>query len=157
MEHMALIEQVFEDNRKVTPVNDEMHIFCAEDNSLIYMDIVLENFDTTQLLKYVELAEELYKDYHTKVYLYLICPSHIKVLVREFDIKSEADFTIKLASMDMNPYEVILTIIKKKIQNNMVLDESDIEALQLLPMVCPPSEQHRIREEVFKIMNEVVI
>ena len=152
---MTIIRNAFKDNRQVTPIDDTLHLFRAEDGEIIYLDLQLEDFTIEELLKYVEKAENLYKEYDSKVNLCIICPSHIKMLVKEFPIKSDADFSIKVACTDLNPYKMVLDIIKKKVNNNVPLDIDDRKALELLPMVCPPSEQHEIRKEVFKILNTI--
>ena len=155
MEAMKLIEAVFDDNRQIEALDETMHLFKTEDNEIIYMDLIITDFTITSLLEYVEIAENLYKEHNRKVNLYLMCSDDVEVKVNEFPIKSEADFSIKVATGTINPYNMVLTVIKKKLALGELLDEDDLKMLQLLPMVCPASEKHRIRLEVFKIMNEI--
>lgn len=154
-EEMKIIKDAFKDNRKVKPLDNTFHLFQAEDGTIIYMDMQMEDFTTDELLRYVEKAELLYHDYQTKIQVYLICPLNVNVLVKEFAIKSEADFTIKLAKTHQDMHMMILDIIKKKVEDNTPLNSEDMKALELLPMVCPVNEQHTVRKEVFKIMNMI--
>lgn len=155
METLNVIKNVFDDNRKVEPLEPTMHIYRAEDNTIIYLDIQLEDFTVEELIRNVEKAEELYEEYGCQISVYIICPYNVEVKVREFPIKSEADFTIKLANTDLNPYQMVLDVIKDKLAQGITLNSEDMYALELLPMVCPVEEQHRVRNEVFKIFNEL--
>lgn len=155
-EEMSIISDAFRDNRKVKSLDENLHLYEAEDGSIIYLDLQTQDFDTEELLQCVEIAETLYEEHHKKIYVYIICPQPFKILVKEFPIKSDANFTIKLAQCNgLNPYSMVLDVIKKKISQNIPLDSEDMEALEILPMVCPSSEKHIIRKEVFDIMNSI--
>lgn len=153
MEAMAIINEAFQDSRMIEPLDETMHLFRTDDNEIIYLDIVLDDFTTKELLDNVELAEELYKEHQKKINVYLIC--HKEVKVKEFNINSEADFSIRLANFNINPYYMVLEIIKKKIENGETLTDEDIEALTILPLVCSDEDRHNIRKEVFNILNTI--
>jgi hypothetical protein len=156
MEEIKAIKEIFNDDRKVEPLDDTHHLFLCEDNSIIYMDLIVgDEFTISTLIEYVEIAEELYSKYHEPIRIYLMCPSSVNFKVKEFDIKSNADFSISVARLNINPCDMILSVIKKKLETEGKLNEMDIEALSLLPVMCPPRQQHEMREEVFKILNTI--
>ena len=106
-----------------------------------------------ELADKVEEVERLYDEFGKTINLYLICPSNVRVLVKEFEIKSEADFCIRIAQTDLDPCNMVLNTIKTKIANNETLGEDDLQALQLLPVMCEPSQRKMMKREVFRIMN----
>ena len=153
MEAMAIINEAFQDSRMIEPMDETMHLFQTDDGEIIYLDIILDDFTTKELLDNVELAEELYKEHQKKINVYLIC--HKEVKVKEFNINSEADFSIRLANFNINPYYMVLDIIKKKLKNGESLTDEDIEALTILPLVCSDEDRHNIRKDVFNILNTI--
>lgn len=160
-----VIRETFDDKRRLKCAcrADELHldenihqegdIFITEDGEFIDLEFQEKDFDETELLKYVELAEAIYEKHNRKVSIYVICPGNIDVYVREFPIKSHADFTIKLAKIEENSAEVILNMLKRKIMNREILDEDDLKALEMLPEICEKRERHHYMLEVFKIKN----
>ena len=160
-----VIRETFHDTSKIErPVSAEElnfdenithdgDIFMTEDGEFIDLELQKKDFDEDELLRYVELAEDIYEKHHKKVSVYVICPDNIDVYVREFDIKSDADFTIKLAKIEENTAEIILNMIKRKIMNREMLDEDDLNALEMLPAICEKEKKHYYRLEVFKIKN----
>ena len=159
-----IIEETFNDKRKikcVTPeedrkVSENVHeggdIFTTENGELIDLEFQMEDFTVDELVKYVELAEELYEKHQKQVAIYIICPDTVDVLVKECEIKSEADFVIKLARIEENPAEIILKIIKDKLKNG-IFDIDDLEALTMLPLICKKEDRNHYRKECFKIIN----
>ena len=93
-----------------------------------------KNYDEIEKTLYVELAEALYEKNNKKISIYVICPNSINIYVREFEIKSEADFTIKLAAIEENLSQIALDIIKSKLANGGILDLEDIEMLKIIPL-----------------------
>ena len=163
-----IIREKFNDKRKIEcPVSAEelqidkdVHpggdIFKTEDGDFIDLELQESDFDEEELVKYVELAEDIYEKHHKAVSIYIICPDNIDVRVREFTIKSEAEFTIKLAKVEENPAEDILNHIKSKIMKGEILNEDDIDALENSPMIYKRKERHDHRVEVFKILNRIL-
>jgi hypothetical protein len=115
----------------------------------------MEDFNESELVKYVEFAEALYKKHQKQVSIYLLCPDTVNVLVRECEIKSEAEFTIKLACIQENPAHIILDIIKNKINSGELLDGDDLHALSMLPIMCKEEDRNYFRKEYFKIINKL--
>ncbi|MBQ2831059.1 hypothetical protein [Methanobrevibacter sp.] len=130
-------------------------IFKTKDDEFIVLELQMKDFDEDELVKYVEFAESLYEKQHQPVSIYIICPGDINIYVREFEIKSEACFTIKLAKIDEDPAAIILKMIKHKLRNNEVLDEDDYHALEMIPVICEKEKRNYYRREAFKIINRL--
>ena len=126
-------------------------------NALEGKDLLSETDDFTidELIKYIEFAEELYEKHHRHVSVYLLCPDIVDVYVREGEIKSEADFTIKLACVEQNLPQMTLDIIKNKLKREGFLDREDLEILEILPVVCKRKDRKYFRRECLKIKNEI--
>lgn len=162
-----IIQETFNDKRKIkclTPEDDRKvdentypggDIFTTENGELIDLEFQMEDFTAEELVKYVELAEELYERHQKQVAIYIICPDTVDVLVKECEIKSEADFVIKLARIQENPAEIILKILKDKLEKG-IFDLDDLEALLMLPVMCKKEDQHYYRIESLKMINEIL-
>ena len=162
-----IIRETFNDKRKIeciTPeedrkVSENVHpggdIFTTENGELIDLEFQMEDFTIEELVKYIELAEGLYERHRKQVAIYIICPDTVDVLVKECEIKSEADFVIKLARIAENPAEMILKVIKDKIRNG-VFDADDLEALAMLPLMCKKEDKNYFRNESLKIINKLI-
>lgn len=159
-----MIEMAFHDDRDLkvvvglSNVIDERFtgsLFVDSNDEFVYLDYQYSDFTYDDLVKYTEIAESLFSVNHKKVSVYILCFDNVKVLVKEFDIPSEADFVIKLAVSSLNPCSVILDGIKNKLSNGEVLDSDDFKALRLLPLMCDESERSYYRRECFKILAEV--
>jgi hypothetical protein len=160
-----LIRETFGDDRKikcVTPehvrrLDDDVYpggvVFTTEEGEFIDFEYQLKDFDESELVKYVEFAENLYEKHQKKVSVYIICPKNVRVLVNECPIKSESEFTIKIACSQDDICHMILDDIKNKIRNNVCLDESDLNILADLPVKCNRRERNYFRLEYFKIIN----
>lgn len=142
-----IIRKTFNDERKIkypTPENEKMidgiiydegDIFTTENGELIDLELLLDDFTELELAKYVRLAEKLYEKTQKHVSIYIICPDGSNVHVKEREIPSEADFTIKLACINEDPAEIILKIVWEKVTNGQMLDEDDIFAIAMLPLL----------------------
>ena len=162
-----LFRQTFNDDRKIkciTPehvkrLDDNVHpggiVFTTEDGEFIDFEFQLKDFDEEELTKYVEFAENLYEKHQKKVSIYLLCSKNIAVLVKECPIKSESEFTIKLACSQDDYCHLALNAIKNKIRNNIRLDEKDMEILENLPVNCSRKDRNYFRLEYFKIINRI--
>ena len=162
------IQETFNDTRKIkciTPkheimIDEDVHqggdIFTTEDGELIDFEIQMKDFDEEELSKYVEFAENLYEKHQKHVSVYILCPKNINVTVRECPLKSEADFTIKLACLQDDTCHIILNFIKNKLKNDLALDCDDIKALEMLPIWCNREDRHYFRVESIKIMNRIM-
>lgn len=159
----TIIKELFNDNRKVRYIPPEMFedidlsgdVFITENMELIDLEVQLKDFDSEELTNYVELAEELYELLETHISIYVICSKSTKVLVKECEIKSEADFSIKLGCYNEDPAYVILDSIKEKMENGILLSDEDIEALSMVPVMGPKEDRHRLRRECFEIMSKI--
>ena len=116
---------------------------------------IVNDFDVEQLTQYIEFAETLYEKEKKSVSIYLFCPPNVNVCVKECELRSEADFRIKLARIEKNPCSMILDKIKNKMKNNEILDSDDMNALLMLPVMCEKKDRHYYRKESIKILNEI--
>ena len=161
-----IIRETFNDDRPIkcqTPedvrkLDEGVHpggdIFTTENGEFIDFELQLNDFDEAELTKYIEFAENLYEKHHKHVSVYLLCPKNVDVSVRECTIKSESDFTIKLACSQEDPCHLILNGIKNKLKNNEILDGDDLHALAVLPVMCEKEERNYFRLEYLKIINQ---
>lgn len=162
-----IIKETFNDPRKIkclTPEKDKKFddniypggdVFTTENGEFIDLEFQLEDFTEDELVKFVEFAEALYERHQKQVSIYLICPDTVDVLVRECEIKSRADFTIKIACIQENPAHIILDVIKNKISKGDLLDGDDLHALSMLPLICKKEDRNYFRKEYFKIINKL--
>ena len=79
----------------------------------------------------------------------------MNICVKECEIKSESDFTIKLAAIEENPAHMLLNIIKNKLSKGEILDSEDLHALSMMPIICKKEERNYFRKEYFKIINDI--
>ncbi|MBQ7928328.1 MAG: hypothetical protein IJ287_06255 [Methanobrevibacter sp.] len=160
-----IINETFDDERKIVAsvtaeeldIDDEIHhdgdFFITSNGEIIDLEFQIEDFTEYELVKYIELAEHLYEKYGKKVSIYIICPKEINVYVKEEEIPSESDFTIKLACSQVDSCEIILEGIKDKIRKKELLDETDWYNLRQLPVMCEKSKRNYYRLEYLKIIN----
>ncbi len=161
-----VIKETFDDDRKIVSlvkvgdlkincdVNQESDIFITSDGDFIYLGFQQENFTEEELARYIELAEEIYEEYSQDISIYILCPKSIDICVREFEIYSEASFTIKLACIDEDPCEILLNGIKNKIKTNGKPSEEDLKALAKLHEWCRKEDKHYYLMEYLKILNK---
>lgn len=136
-------------------IHQEGDFFMTEDGEFVDLEFQFTDFTEDELVKFIELAENLHEKYERKITIYILCPKYINVYVKEIEIMSDADFTIKLCCTNMDPCKVILDGIKNKIKNNEFLDEDDFHALAMLPVMCDKDDKHYYRSESIKIRNRV--
>ena len=161
-----VIQETFNDKRRLKCIeNDELQldkhiykggdIFITDDGEFVDLEFQVVDFSEDELVKYVELAEELYEKYGKVVSIYILCPKDVNVCVRECEIKSEAAFTIKLACIQEDPCEIILKGIKAKLKANETLDDDDWHALSMLQVMCKKEERNYYRREYIRIYNRL--
>lgn len=162
-----LIRENFHDTRTIkceTPkhirqVDEGIHqggdVFTTEEGEFIDLEFQIDDFDEYELAKYIEFAENLYEKHHKHVSIYLICPKSMNVLVKECEIKSEADFTIKLFCSQDDPCKIILDTIKNKIRNHEYVSEHELHIVEMLPMWCNKRDRNYFRVESLKIKNKI--
>ncbi|AMD17090.1 hypothetical protein TL18_03060 [Methanobrevibacter sp. YE315] len=130
-------------------------IFTTTNGEVIDLEFQIDDFTVDELVKYVEIAEKLYEINRKHVSIYIICPDTVEIRVKECEIKSEADFTIKLASINENPAQIALKLIKEKLNNGEILNEDDLHALTLIPLMCKKEDRNYFRKECFEIINQI--
>lgn len=157
------IKEVFKDTRELEYVPQMLlsdmdimgDLFVTHDGEIVYLDFQKEDFGAEELADYAEIAEELYEKHHTKISIYVICPSNINVLVNECQIKSDANFSIKLACIGEDPIEAFLNEIRNKKKNGESLTAEDLKNLENLPMMGPKENRKKMRVECFRLLNEM--
>lgn len=160
---LEIIKNQFKDDRSLNYVEQENlgvknpngDVFLTEDGTeIILFNIHMTSFTAKDLTYNVNIAEEFYEYYHKKVNIYILMFNN-EVLVKECSIKSEADFTIRLAVGSEDPCRMLFDNIKNRFEEDGKLNESDVEVLEMLPLLCHASERDFYREEYFKIMSMV--
>lgn len=159
------IREIFKDPRPIkcqTPeevrkLDENIHpggdIFTTEDGEFIDFEFQINDFDEEELIKYVEFAENLYEKHEKHVSVYLLCPKNVDVSVKECTIKSESDFTIKLACSQEDLCHILLNGIKTKLKNDEILNGDDLYLLSVLPVWCERKDRNYFRLEYLKIIN----
>ena len=117
----------------------------------IAMKAILGDFGPAELADAVETAEILYDKLEKPVILCLGMSAQNKVTVPEMEIKSEADFSIKLAVVDF--YKIAIQRTRERIANGTA-NEIDREALQVMPMTVPKHMRKAVREECFALLQQ---
>lgn len=161
-----IIRENFKDARTIkcpapeelTELDDSVHpggdIFMTEDGEFVDFEIQLKDFDEEELTKYVEFAENLYEKHEKRVSVYILCDKHINITVKECPLKSEADFTIKLAC-SQDACHVVLFYIKNKLKREIALDCQEISLVENLPVMCKKEDRRYFRLESIKILNSL--
>lgn len=159
-----IIKETFNDTRHIIchiPIDEleldenirqEGDFFLTEDGGIVDLEFQLTDFREEELAKYVELAEDLYEKHGQKVSIYIICPNEINVYVNEFEIPSDADFTIRLARVHQDICKTILDGIKEKMKKEKITEE-DLYVLSRLHKICKKEEKHYYMLEYLKIAN----
>ena len=167
-QEIQIIKEAFDEKRNIVgyapkemiQVSEHCHngrdIFITEEGELIDLEYQMKNFDETELVKYIELAEELYEKNNVAISIYILCPKTIKVTAPEIPIKSNAIFNIKLACFEGNPIYNMLYHIKEKINKNIPLDEEDYDNLLRIPVMGPEEDKNNLRIECFKLLNKAM-
>ena len=151
-----LIRNVFMDNSKLEYLGryGNGELFLADEFEVIFLNLLIDNFNEDKLLEFVKIAEDLYNEFSMGIKIYLAATGNVEVTVDECEIKSFADFTIKLAKTDIDVCSNILSMIKAKMVESE-LSKDDIEILSMLPFMCQENERDYYRKEYFKIMAEI--
>ena len=151
-----LIRNVFKDNSELEYLGryGNGELFLADNFEIIFLNLLIDNFNEDKLLEFVKIAEDLYNEFSMGIKIYLAATGNVEVTVDECEIKSFADFTIKLAKTDIDVCSNILTMIKAKMVESE-LSKADIEILSMLPFMCQENERDYYRKEYFKIMAEI--
>jgi hypothetical protein len=160
-----IIKESFKDQRPIkcptpehiTKLDEDVHpggdIFTTEDGEFIDLEFQQKDFDEVELAKYIDFAENLYEKHHKHVSVYIICPKHINVCVKEHEICSDADFTIKVACSQEDYPKMVLDRINQKIRNKEILDRDDQKMVERLPLMCAKKDRNYYRVESLKIIN----
>ena len=147
-----LMMHLFNDYRRMKEIGED--IYRTNDNDIVMTKIHLGDFTTESLANYICEVEDAYDEYHTHINLYIAMDPAGDVLVEEREIKSHADFSIKLAVLDGNPVEIALHTIGAKIADGTYTQE-DLDVLQILPMMCKGEDRKDCRKRVLDLLEMV--
>lgn len=162
-----VVKETFDDHRKIVSsvkigdlnlecgLPEDCDIFITSEGDFIYLEFQQENFTETELAKFIGFAEEIYEKYGQDISIYILCPKNIDICVREFEIFSDASFTIKLACIDEDPCQIFLNEIKEKIRAHQRPDKEDLEKLARLRKWCRKEDRQYYLMEYVKIVNRL--
>ena len=168
IQEIEVIKEAFDEKRNIMgyapkemiQVSKHCHkggdIFITEEGELIDLEYQMKDFDERELVKYIELAEELYEINNVAISIYILCPKTINVTAPEIPIKSAAVFNIKLACFEADPVYSMLYYIKEKIDKNIPINEEDYENLLTIPMMGPKKEKNNLRIECFRLLKKAM-
>ena len=149
---MSIVKDTFKDYRRMEEVG--VDTFKTEDNEIVITKIQIGDFTPKALAEYTVLCEDAYEKYNTKINLYIIMDPLAKVTVKQMEIKSKADFTIKLALSNEDPIEKMIKLIGEKITNGTATQE-DYEALKMIPVNCKKEDRLYYRQKTLEMLNMV--
>lgn len=111
---ILIIRKAFKDDRRIiekTPDEERKidlkyyqggSVYLTEDNEYIDLEIQNRDYDIEDHINYIEFAEQLYEKQKKKVNVYIYCNPKIKINIEMYNIKSDADFKLKLSQIQ-NP------------------------------------------------------
>ena len=111
---ILIIRKAFNDDRRIiekTPDEERKidlkyyqggSVYLTEDNEYIDLEIQNRDYDIEDHINYIEFAEQLYEKQKKKVNVYIYCNPKIKINIEMYNIKSDADFKLKLSQIQ-NP------------------------------------------------------
>lgn len=123
---LNLIRKAFKDNRTIIEETPDVvrkidpkyyqggSVYITEDGEFIDLEIQNRDYDIEDHVNYIEFAEALYEKHQKKVNVYVYCDPSVKINIKMYSIKSDADFKIKLAQIQEKS---MLKKIKSKIRD----------------------------------------
>lgn len=136
--------------KEVTDIYSGCDKLFENETDVVGMKAMLTNFGPEELADTVDLAERLYESFEKPVTLCLAMSYDRKVTVKEMPVKSEADFTIKLAIIDM--HRIAIEKIRENIANGTA-DDADRQVLESMPMMVPAWRRKEVRKECFELLS----
>lgn len=134
--------------------NNELFSDCDKlfetDSEIVGMKAMLTDFGPEELADVVDIAERLYEATGKYVFICIAMSHDRKVTVKEMTIKSEADFTIRLAIVDM--HRIALEKVRENIAKG-IQDDADRHVLEMMPMIVPAHMRKEVRKECFELLN----
>lgn len=154
-----MFRTILKNNYKVEDVNElrevkDYYFDCEKvfenRTHAVAMKAIVGDFGPEELADMVDIAEKLFDTLEKPVILCLAMDRNNRVTVKQMPIKSHADFTIKLAVLDM--YKIALETIREKIANGTA-DDADRQVLEMMPMTVHDDVRKEVRKECFELLN----
>ena len=149
---MSIVKEIFSDFREMEEIG--VDTFRTEDNEIVITKVQVGNFSPKTLAEYTVLCEDAYEKYHAKINLYIVMDPFAKVTVKEMEIKSKADFTIKVGLSNEDPIEKVIKLIGEKIIRGTATQE-DYETLKMIPVTCKKEDRLYYRQKTLEMLNMV--
>lgn len=108
-EEIELIRRAFRDDREIVEkIPDEEKyvdnkyyqggsVYRTADGEFIDLEIQTRDYDIEDHVNYIEFAEQFYEKHKKRVNIYVYCVPSVKINLKLYNIKSDADFKIRLA------------------------------------------------------------
>lgn len=108
-EEIELIRRAFRDDREIVEkIPDEEKyvdnkyyqggsVYRTADGEFIDLEIQTRDYDIEDHVNYIEFAEQFYEKHKKRVNVYVYCVPSVKINLKLYNIKSDADFKIRLA------------------------------------------------------------
>lgn len=154
MNTLEIIRNSFKDKRDMFEINKNLFLLTKE-AGLVKFQFYFGDITPEVLAEITEECETLWKEYGLPIFHYSMLDSKSRVTVPEGTIKSEADFTIKVAMMKEDPISIMLKIIEEKINENSIT-EMDINALHIIPMMADENKKTETKIKTEELLNRII-
>lgn len=163
----SLIEGIFGDYRKIDgKASDEiqniarMHnipaeIYQTENGEFISFNLIDEDFGNSDIEKYGKYGEDLYEKSGKEVCIYVLGSPHIKINITK-ELKSDAVMLINVSKFKYSSTYETLRHIEGLVKSRQKLDQDDLFALKMIPIMGPPEDKRNLRIECLKLWKTIV-
>lgn len=162
-----IIKSKYKDNRKITGYatgqiqgiakKHEIYgdVFETQENELISLDIIDEDFDKKQLEKYKKYGEELYEKSQKLVSIYILCVKQATNKLNSDEIKFNGKLLFKIDKMDYSYNYKIFRIMSEFVKNKVKFGRDDLIVLSMIPKMGPSEDLRYMRIECLKLWKEI--
>ena len=161
-----LIKNEFNDSRKLYEIEDDElnsiaskydicdELYETDDGEILSYCITDKDFDNNEAEKYKKYGEELYEKTGKLINIDIIGSPHIKCKITK-NIVSNVKMIIKLAIPPYSDTYSILQHLKDLVKNKKKLNEEDLFALSMVPMMGPEYDRRNLRIECLELWKEI--
>lgn len=168
LENMKKIIKIqYKDNRKIIGYATgkiqeiaEKHeiyadVFETEENELISLYIIDEDFDNNQLEKYKKYGEELYEKSQKLVSIYILCVKQATNKLNNDKIEFNEKLLFKIEKMEYSYNYKIFGIMTEFVKNKVKFGKDDLIVLSMIPKMGPSQDLRYMRIECLKLWKEI--